>query len=84
MVYTGFIYVVRDGEVYFRAKQNPQINKIIKATIAINIQTENILNFKTLLRIDTQSDVNKHYKTKISKSNDKINKIVRKIEKLIN
>jgi hypothetical protein len=82
MVYTGFAYVVRDGEVYFRAKHNPQINKIIKATTAINIQTENIVNFKTLLRIDTQSAVNKHYKIKISKSNDKINKIARKIENL--
>lgn len=82
MVYTGFDYVVRDGEVYFRAKHNPQINKIMKQAIAINIQTENILNFKTLLRIDTQSQINKHYNTKISKSNDKINKIARKIENL--
>ena len=82
MVYIGFNYVVRDGEVYFRAKHNPQINKIIKATIAINIQTENIVNFKKLIRIDNLSYLNKHYTTKISKSNDKINKIARKIEKL--
>jgi hypothetical protein len=82
MVYIGFNYVVRDGEVYFRAKHNPQINKIIKATIAINIQTENIVNFKKLIRIDNLSYLNKHYTTKISKSNDKINKITGKIENL--
>uniref|UniRef100_A0A6C0HB60 Uncharacterized protein n=1 Tax=viral metagenome TaxID=1070528 RepID=A0A6C0HB60_9ZZZZ len=82
MVYTGFNYVVRDGDVYFRAKHNPTIDKIVKSTIAINIQTENIQNFKILLHIDTQPQLNKHYATKISKSNDKINKIARKIETL--
>jgi hypothetical protein len=82
MVYTGFNYVVRDREVYFRAKHNPQINKIMKQTIAINIQTENILNFKTLIRIDNLSDLNKHYTKKMNSRYEKINKIAREIENL--
>jgi len=82
MVYTGFNYVVRDGEVYFRAKHNAKINKIIKTTIAINIQSENRANFKTLLRIDIQSDINKYYIKQMNNSNDKIKKLVAKIENL--
>ena len=82
MIYTGFNYVVRDGQVYFRAKHNPQINKIMKATHAINIQSDNIVNFKTLLRIDILCQVNDYYMKRISIGNDKIIKYTRKIENL--
>ena len=82
MVYIGFNYVVRDGEVYFRAKHNPQINKIIKVTIAINNKCQQIAEYYSYIMKDTHGQLTNYYTKKISKSNDKINKFTGKIEKL--
>ena len=46
MVYTGFNYVVRDADVYFRVKNNPQINKISKSNEKMNKFTGKIENLK--------------------------------------
>ena len=82
MVYTGFIYVVRDGEVYFRAKQNPQINKIIKVISAINKKCQQIAEYYSYIMKDTHGQLTNYYTKKISKSNDKIIKFTGKIENL--
>jgi hypothetical protein len=84
MVYIGFNYVVRDGEVYFRAKHNPQINKIIKVTIEINNKCQQIAEYYSYIMKDTHGQLTNYYTKKISKSNDKIIKFTGKIENLKN
>ena len=84
MVYIGFNYVVRDGEVYFRAKHNPQINKIIKVISAINKKYQQIAEYYSYITKDTHGQLTNYYTKKISKSNDKINKFTGKIENLKN
>lgn len=83
MVYSGFEYVVRNRQVCFLVKKNPKIEKIIKLTIPINIQINNILNFKQLLSLDTQSQIYKHYNKCITSAETKIRKTVEKIEKIL-
>ena len=82
MVYIGFNYVVRDGEVYFRAKHNPQINKIIKVISAINKKYQQIAEYYSYIMKDTHGQLTNYYTKKISKSNDKIIKFTGKIENL--
>lgn len=84
MVYTGFNYVVRDSEVYFRVKHNPTIDKIIKVTNTINKETENIEYNSSSIIKDTQCQVNNHYNKKINNSSDKINKLLEKLETIKN
>jgi hypothetical protein len=84
MVYIGFNYVVRDGEVYFRVKHNPQINKIIKVISAINKKYQQIAEYYSYIMKDTHGQLTNYYTKKISKSNDKIIKFTGKIENLKN
>jgi len=83
MVYAGFKYEVRDKNVWFFVKKNSKIEKIMKLTIPINIQIDNILNFKKLLALDTQSQIYKHYNKCITSAERKIKKTVEKIEELL-
>jgi hypothetical protein len=82
MVYIGFNYIVRDREVYFRVKNNPQINKIINVMSAINKKCEQIAEYNSHIMKDTHGQLTTYYTKKISKSNEKINKIAREIENL--
>jgi hypothetical protein len=83
MVYAGFKYEIRDKAVWFFVKKNSKIEKIMKLTIRINIQVDNILNFKQLLSLDTQSQIYKHYNKCITSAETKIKKTVEKIEELL-
>ena len=82
MVYIDFNYVVRDREVYFRVKNNPQINKIINVMSAINKKCEQIAEYNSYIMKDTHGQLTTYYTKKISKSNDKMNKFVKKIDNL--
>ena len=82
MVYIGFNYVVRDREVYFRVKNNPQINKIINVMSAINKKCEQIAEYNSHIMKDTHGQLTTYYTKKISKNNDEIIKFTGKIDNL--
>lgn len=90
MVYAGFNYVVRDGEIYFLAKHNTKIDKIRKITHIIDILNrdggyndgllKNINNYyRNTESSGYRSDIKKINNTKL-----KVKKLLGKIQKILN
>lgn len=90
MVYTGFNYVVRDGEIYFLAKHNTKIDKIRKITHIIDILNRDggyndglLKNINNYYR-NTQSSGYRSDIKKINNTKLKVKKLLGKIKKILN